>query len=177
MWHCRSSRASNHLRFRILDPLLACFSGTAPGSCAGWLRICAGGDLHPAIESQCRSISLSLLRPLCGHVYLFHHRTFFERRAGPSPTGHFHFKDYDLTTEVRSCMSYSHADVALLPHSVPQGWRVCFAFFTGRDLLGIPCLLTGATVSSQSFYTLIQANESYSNAKHCSVAFGAQPLA
>lgn len=70
-------------------------------------------------------------------------------------------------------MSYRHADGALLPHSVPQGWRVCFAFFTGRDLLVIPCLLTGATGSSQSFYTLIQANESYSNAKHCSVAFGA----
>ena len=33
-----------------------------------------------------------------------------ECRTGPAPVGHFHFKDNDLTTEVRSCMSYSHAD-------------------------------------------------------------------
>lgn len=33
-----------------------------------------------------------------------------ERRVGPSPTGHFCPKDYDLTVEARSCMSYCHAD-------------------------------------------------------------------
>lgn len=121
--------------------------GTAPGSCAGWLRMLCGRGFAPRkskLLSNARRAFLrpANLRPLNGLTpsriigvalpvtiastiaantaalppirCLFRHRTIcFEHRAGPSPTGHFHFKDYDLTTEVKSCMSYSHADGAL----------------------------------------------------------------